>query len=100
MRIDQAFQNKPLVYPTLWKASAFTILVAIFTVIEAAVDGLVHGEGAMAGLSRYAGHGEIDLIARCAVTFFALVPFFSIHEIAALLGDGKLKAMFFHDRNA
>lgn len=100
MRIDRAFQNGPLVYPTFWKAFAFTILVGIFTILEAAVDGLVHGQGAIAGLHQYSGHGQIDLMARCVVTFFALIPFFALQEIGERLGSGKLFRMFFHDRNA
>src|SRR5689334_13056036 len=44
-------ENKPLIYPTVRKAIAFSIFVGIVSVIEHVVEGLVHGKGVAGGLA-------------------------------------------------
>jgi hypothetical protein len=95
MRLDRGFERKPLIFPTTWKSIVFSLLVCGFAILEAVLKGLIHGRGAMESLGEFRGAGGYDLLARCVVTFFALLPFFALKEIGQIMGRGELANIFF-----
>jgi hypothetical protein len=52
-RLGRGLEDKPLVFPTLYKTVIFTIFVGAFTLIENAVKGLWKGIGLMGGSLRF-----------------------------------------------
>ena len=52
LRLGRGLEEKPLIYPTLYKTVVFTLFVAVFTVIEHGIKGLWNGEG-IHGRSRW-----------------------------------------------
>jgi hypothetical protein len=93
--LNRPSQNKPLIYPTVRKAIVFSVFVGIFAIIEHVVEGLVHGKGVKGGLATLWSEGRDEILARCLVTFFAFIPFFAFRELGMLLGEGKLRSLFF-----
>jgi hypothetical protein len=93
-------KNPPLIVPTLYKAVVFTIFVALFSVVEDTISGLLHGKGIVGGLDEFLSAGMDELLARCMVTVVAFVPFFAFEELGLLLGEGKLGKLFFRRRSA
>jgi hypothetical protein len=59
------------------------------------VDGLIHGKGFAGGLAELWSEGKYEIFSRCLITFFAFIPFFAFRELGMLLGEGKLRALFF-----
>ncbi len=98
MRLGRRLEHKPLIYSTLLKTVVFSVFVGAFTVIEHVVRGLIKGEGLMGGLLGLIGKGHHELLAGCLVTFVAFIPFFAFRELGRVLGEGKIKNLFFRKR--
>ena len=100
MRLGRRLEHKPLIYSTLLKTVVFSIFVGAFTVVEHVVRGLIKGEGFMGGLLGLIGKGHHELLAGCLVTFVAFIPFFAFRELGRVLGEGKIRALFFQKRTS
>lgn len=92
------FENKPLVYPTLYKSLVFTLFVALFTIAEATVRGSLRGEGLRGWLIEIQGTGKFEFLAHVLMVFFMFIPFFAFKELAKILGKGKIGRLFFRDK--
>jgi hypothetical protein len=98
LRLGRRFEDKPLIYPTIYKAVVFTIFVAVFKVVEYAIKGLVAGEGVAGGLAEFVEKGVDILLANSLVVFIALIPFFAMKELGQVFGQSKIGALFFRSR--
>ncbi len=94
----ETFEEKPLIFPTLYKAFLFTVWAGVFTLLEHLIRGFWHGKGLVGGLNEFASQGWHELVAGCLVIFFAFIPFFAFRELERMLGEGKLLALFFRRR--
>jgi len=97
-RLGHGLEDKPLVYPTLYKTIAFTLLVALFKVFEHAIKALLTGEGLVGGLTKLATEEVHFLLANSLVVLVALFPFFAIKEMGRVLGGNKVWNLFFRRR--
>ena len=93
--LGRGLENKPLIYPTLYKTVVFTLFVAIFSVCEHLIKGLWQGTGLMGGLAGFLGKGPHELLANSLVVFVAFFPFFGVKELGRVLGQDKIQALFF-----
>jgi len=97
-RLGRGLEQKPLIYPTLYKAVVFSLFVGVFTLIEHAIKGVWQGKGLTEGLVDYFGKGSHELLAGCLVIFVALIPFFAVKELGRVLGEDKIRTLFFRKR--
>ncbi len=93
--LGRRLEDKPLIYPTLYKTFVFILWVALFTFIEAAIRGLLHGKGLMGGLSELVIGRRHESLADTLVLFVAFIPFFAFKELERLQGRGKIFDLFF-----
>jgi hypothetical protein len=100
LHFGQRFDQKRLIVPTLWKAAVFSVWVAIFSVLEHTVEGLLRHRGLTGGLEELASTGKYELLARCLIMFSVFIPFFACKELERVLGEGQLVALFFGGRGA
>jgi len=100
VRLGRGLEQKPLIYPTLYKTVIFTLFVIAFTVAEHAVKGLWSGKGLTVALVELYGERFHELLAGALVIFVALIPFFGVKELGRVLGEEKIRALFFHSRAA
>jgi hypothetical protein len=98
LSLGRGLENKPLIYPTLFRSVVFTIWVAIFKLLEHTVKGLFRGEGWAGGFNYLVGRGEYEYFASCLVVFFTFIPFFAFKEMIRVTGKGKIRQLFFHHR--
>ncbi len=98
LRLGRGLEQKPLIYPTLYKTLVFTVFVALFTLGEHAIKGLWKGMGVMGGLDEFIGKGHHELLANSLVVFVAFIPFFGVKELGRVLGEEKIRALFFRRR--
>ena len=98
LHLGRSFEQKPLIYPTLLKTAVFSVFVAAFTLIEHMLKGLWEGKGAMGGLIDFFGKGPYELLAGCLIIFVALIPFFAVKELGRVLGEDKIRTLFFRKR--
>jgi hypothetical protein len=95
LQLGKHQENKPLIYPTIWKAFLFTLLATAFYVVEHILRGLLRGGGFAAGIEAIREMGAGQLLGRSLVMFFAFLPLFALREIGRALGAGKLQELFF-----
>ena len=100
IRLGRGLEEKPLIFPTLYKSVVFSVWVAVFGVLEHMVEGLLGGKGLAGGFNELIATGRDELVARCLVTFLAFIPFFAFRELGRVLGEGKIREMFFRRRVA
>src|SRR5262249_42925234 len=97
---SRRFENRPLIFPVLYKTLLFGVLVLLFGVVEHLVEALVHKQGLMGGVREIARMGSDEFGARMLILVVAFVPFFAFGEIGRVIGVRKLAAMFFARREA
>jgi hypothetical protein len=100
LRIARGFEQRPLIYPTLFRSFAFMLWVLLFVVLESIVRGLLQGKGLVGGFEEFMQRDKYELLARSLVVFFAFIPFFAVRELGRVLGTGKLHELFFRRRVA
>jgi hypothetical protein len=98
LRLGKRQEHKPLIYSTIYKSFAFTLLVAVFHILEDAVKGVLHGEGIVGSFAALSSRGKGEMLAHSLVMFCAFLPFFALREIERALGEGRLADLFFRSR--
>lgn len=94
MRLGRGLERTPLLIPTLYRTVVFSALVGVFSVLEHTGSALLHGKGLTEGLGELASKGRYELLAQCVVIFAAFVPFFAFKELEGVVGEGKLRDLF------
>ena len=92
--LGRGLEGKPLILSTLYQTFVFTLWVALFSLVEKTVRGLLHGNGVMAGVEEMMNKGPYELLSWCIVAFVMFVPFFGFRELGRVLGKEKLRALF------
>jgi hypothetical protein len=98
VRLGRRLEHKRLIYSTLLKTVVFSLFVGAFTIIEHMIKGLWKGEGLTGGIIELFRKGNHELLAGCLIVLVAFIPFFAFRELARVLGDGKIWALFFRRR--
>ena len=98
LRLGRGLEQKPLILPALYRTVMFSVWVGIFSVLEETVRGLVHGKGLASGVEEIASRGWYELLSRCVVIFVAFIPFFSFKELERVLGQDKLRGLFYQSQ--
>jgi len=93
--LSRGHEDKPLIFPVLYKAVVFSLFVGLFAVLEHTIGAWFHGKGLAGGFHEIMSEGKDELLARCLLTFFAFIPFFAFRELGRVMGEGKLRALFF-----
>jgi hypothetical protein len=94
LHLGRGLEQKPLIVSTLYRTVVFSVWVGLFSVLEATVRGLLHKQGLMRGLEEIASKGWHEVLAWAIVLFVAFVPFFALRELDRVLGEGRLRALF------
>ena len=98
-RLGRGFEQKPLIFPTLYKTLIFTLFVAVFTVLEHVTKGLWKGTGLMGGLAEFLGKGHHEILANSIIVFVSFIPFFGVKELGRVQGRNTIQALFFRKRD-
>ncbi|MDB6068674.1 MAG: conserved rane protein of unknown function [Pedosphaera sp.] len=100
LHLGRKLEEKPLIIPTFYKTVVFCVFVGVFGVLEHTIGGLMHGKGLAGGFEELMSESKYELLAQCLVTFFAFIPFFAFKELGRLLGEGRIRRLFFQKRAA
>ncbi len=95
LKLGQRLKDRPLMYHTLFKTVVFTAWVLLFHLLEITGSALLHGHGITGGVHEFIGQLPYELPAHLLIIFFAFLPFFAIRELGNILGEGKLRQLFF-----
>ena len=94
VRFARIFDDRPLIFPALYKVVVFSVFTLAFEVLEHVVGGFIHGRNLAGIFQRIISKGRDELLARALMVLFSFVPFFAFSEIGRVLGEGRLGALF------
>ena len=97
LQLAERHQDKPLIYPTLYKSAVFFVVLVLFSMFEEIVRGFFQHRTIAESLSDIGGGSLPAILANGLIMFVVLVPFFAFREISRVLGEGKLYHLFFVD---
>jgi len=98
LHLGRRLDHKPLIIPTLYRTFVFSLWIALFSVLEATVRGLIHRQGFMGGIEELANKDWHEWLAGCVVAFAAFIPFFAFKELELVLGEDTLRPLFWRRR--
>ncbi|HUO34160.1 MAG TPA: hypothetical protein VMU43_04145 [Candidatus Acidoferrum sp.] len=93
------FKNAPLIYPTLLKSFAFSILPAIFKIAEDVAVGMFHGKSFHESVSELPGGTWTGTLTYTLLLFVVLIPFFAFTELRGIFEEDRLFGAFFRSRD-
>ena len=95
LHVGDRLRNKPLIYPILFKAAIFAVILLCFHVIEETLIGVWHGKAAAESVPTI-GDGTLQAILMAGIIMFvALIPFFAFMELERAIGPEELHALLF-----
>lgn len=97
--LGRGLEKMPLIYPALYKTVVFSIFVAVFKVIEHVIRVLWNGGGLTESLFEYSGSELYGVLANSVVVFVAFIPFFAVKEMGRVMGEKKVRTLFFQKRD-
>ena len=95
---DENLQDKPLVYPILFKSAAFCVLLLVFHFAEEIAVGWWHGKSFADSIPQLGGGGIKGTFVIGTILFVALIPFFFYRELCRVLGGANMYALLFKSR--
>jgi hypothetical protein len=95
LHLGEWTEDAPLIYPTLVKSASFAIVLAIFKILEEAGIGLYHKKSFQESIADLGGGTLAGILTLTLLLFVMLVPFFGVGELQRVLGEGKLRQLFF-----
>ena len=90
LKIGERNTTSPLIWPTLYKAFAFLVLLVILTIIEEAVVGLFHGQSITASLRDLVGRRLEETLAGYLIMLLVLMPYFAFRVLGEVLGESRM----------
>jgi hypothetical protein len=98
LHFAENFRGAPLIYPTLLKSFAFTIVLACFKIVEEAVVGMwIHGKSFQDSIATIGGSWK-GILSLTVLLFVVLIPFFGFTELQRVFGE-RLVGAFFRPRH-
>jgi hypothetical protein len=94
-RLGRGLEEKPLIFPTVYKTAVFTLFCAVFKVVEFGIKGLFTGKGFLGGIDLLFARDSHELLANSLMVFVAFVPFFGVKELGRVMGEGTIRTLFF-----
>ena len=95
LRFADWIKDRPLVYPILCKAAAFSILFIVFDVVEEVLVGVFRGKTIGESIPTIGGGTPSGVFFVAVILAVALIPFFAFREVGRVIGERALHALMF-----
>ena len=100
LRLGDRFNDKPLIYPVLFKSLLFAIALICFHIVEHILIGMWHGHSIAETLSEIGANKLRGILSYSVIATVALIPFFILREISRTIGSNRFWSLFFRNRNS
>ena len=94
--LGKRLEGRSLLVSSLCKAFLFGLLIFAFHIVEEAIKGILHGQGAA---SAFLDIQIKVLLARSIVVFCTFLPLFAFRELRRVLGERKFNDLVFHQQH-
>jgi hypothetical protein len=95
--LGRRFRDRPLIWPTLYHALMFLILLLFLTTLEEVGVGAIHHRALSDSLTHVVGSSVLEGVSLCLVLFLILVPYSAFGCLAEVLGERETVRLFFVD---
>jgi hypothetical protein len=95
LHLGENFEERPLVYPILFKALLFAIVFICFDLAEEVLVGLVRGKTFDQSIPDIGGGSLRGVLFVAVILSVGLIPFFAFRELSRVLGKSQLRALLF-----
>ena len=99
LHVGTRFRDKPLIWPTLYHALMFLIVLLILTTLEELIVGFIHGRPIAESLTHVVGSTVFEGLAVCLVLFLILVPYSAFSCLSDVVGERETIRLFFVSRD-
>jgi hypothetical protein len=99
LHLGNHIDDAPLIYVTLVKTTLFTLVLAACKALEDGAVGAYHGHSFVESMADAGGGSWSGFLTLTILLFFMLAPFFAFSELGRVLGEGRLRSMFFQQRS-
>jgi hypothetical protein len=99
LHVGTRFRDKPLIWPTLYHALMFLIVLLILTTLEELIVGFIHGRAIADSLSHVVGPTPFVGLAVCLILFLVLVPYSAFTCLSDVVGERETVRLFFVSRD-
>jgi hypothetical protein len=93
--VGRRFGNRPLIWPTLYRALMFLILLLILTTVEEVLVGAIDHRALSDSLTHVVGPTFFEAAALCLILFLILVPYSAFICLSEALGEQETLRLFF-----
>lgn len=97
LKVGESGKSGPLIWPTLYGAITFMLLLVVLVIIEEIVVGFLHGRSVASSLGELSGPHLAETAAGIVILLLVLIPYFAFRVLAMSLGSDRLMHMFFGD---
>ena len=96
LHVGENFRSRPLIYPMLFKAALFAIILICFDLIEEVVTGALRGKAVAESISATGGGGTLKgILSVGVIVFVVLIPFFAFKEMTQIVGEQVMRDLLF-----
>jgi hypothetical protein len=99
LHVGKRFRDKPLIWPTLYHALMFLIVLLVLTTLEELIVGFIHGRAATDSLNHVVGPIFFEGLAVCLIMFLILVPYSAFTSLSDVVGERETVRLFFVSRD-
>lgn len=96
----ERFKHGPLAYAILFKSAVFAVLLVCCDILEEVLVGLFHHKTIIESVPALGGGGAEGMLLVVLMVFIVLIPFFSLTEVARVLGEDDLFSIIFKHRTS
>ena len=89
------FKDRPLIYPILCRAIAFSTLFLVFDVVEEVVVGVFKGKTIGESIPSIGGGSPSGVFFVGIILAVALIPFFAFRAVGRAIGERELHSLMF-----
>jgi hypothetical protein len=93
--IGAKLENRPLIYPIMFKSAVFALILICFHVIEETLIGLLHGDTLSQSIPDIGGGKLQGMLMVGIIMFVVLMPFFAFRELDRAIGPEELRSLLF-----
>ena len=98
LKTAENLRQRPLIYPIIFKAATFSLLLICFYIGEEILVGTWHGRPIVESYPEIGGGSRKGVVVVSLILFVCLIPFFSYRELSRALGKDELHALLFRQR--
>jgi hypothetical protein len=93
--VGDNLENRPLIYPIIFKSAVFAVLLICFHIIEETLIGVFHGKTLSQSIPNFGGGTLQGILMVGIIMFVVLMPFFAFVELDRAIGTEELRSLLF-----